>query len=1108
MSHRGGSCRKINHEDSPPLFSIQEIMIHPAQIALIAFAVLTSTVAQAAEVDFVRDVRPILQQHCYACHGEEKQKSGLRLDIKSEAFKGGDSYGPSVVAGEIEESPLLEMVQSEDEDLRMPPEGGGLSATEIATLTRWVKQGARWPDGVDLAKLEDRTDHWSFKPVTHPVVPKTQNNTWPINEIDRFILARLEQQDISPAGEANRLSWLRRVYFDLIGLPPSPVQVDQFLNDQREDAYQQVVDELLQSPRYGERWAQHWLDVVRYADTHGFEVNTPRPNAWPYRDYVIQAFNNDTPYNQFIHEQLAGDAMNQDAGTGFLVTAAVLLPGQIGKDEPSKRLAHQDSLDEILINTGEAFLGLSIGCARCHDHKFDPITQRDYYAMQAFFSGVRYGDRPIQSADHTAQQKKVKTLTKRLDIFERQLARFEPLAQVGVKAKVTDSKLNEENFAPLRAKYVRFTVHDANLHPKLGLIEPCIDEFEIFTVEESPRNVALAELGTQVTASGSRTSSNHKLEHINDGQYGNSRSWMSDEAGRGWVLFVLPEATNINKIVWSRDRKGDYDDRLATAYSIEAGLTPDTMQRIVNVPPPRAMVSAKRNVDRFKPVTTQTLRFSVQQTNSLEPSIDELEVLNVDGKNVALASLGTRVTSSGNRIPSDKHKLEYLNDGLYGNSHDWISNEQGQGWVELTFAQPQTIDRVIWSRDREGKFTDRLSLEYTIEVIDEQGARQIVANSDDRLLWDKDKKQPVSFSTAGLSEAEAHVAQDLFAKISIVKKQITAAKRTPMVYAGIFTEPEPTHLLYRGDPEQPLEELAPAVIQSLGKLQLPKEPTEQQRRQALASWIANPENPLTARVMVNRIWQGHFGRGMVDTSSDFGRSGAKPSHPELLDWLATRFVDSGWSIKQMHRLIVLSATYRQSSQIAPKAQEVDSDVRLLWRFPSRRLEAEAIRDSMIAVSGRLNLKTGGPGFDLFKSRGGLSGFPPVTSFDEKGLRRMIYAHKIRMEREVVFGAFDCPDAGQSTARRRQSTTPIQALNLFNSRFTLDEADAFAAKVLTDVGEENRDDLSQQIRLVYRLALGREPNSIELNDALPVVQEHGLSTLCRVMFNSNEFLFLP
>jgi hypothetical protein len=210
----------------------------------------------------------------------------------------------------------------------------------------------------------------------------------------------------------------------------------------------------------------------------------------------------------------------------------------------------------------------------------------------------------------------------------------------------------------------------------------------------------------------------------------------------------------------------------------------------------------------------------------------------------------------------------------------------------------------------------------------------------------------------------------------------------------------------------------------------------------------------------------------------------------------------------MHRLIVLSATYRQSSQIAPKAQEVDSDVRLLWRFPSRRLEAEAIRDSMIAVSGRLNLKTGGPGFDLFKSRGGLSGFPPVTSFDEKGLRRMIYAHKIRMEREVVFGAFDCPDAGQSTARRRQSTTPIQALNLFNSRFTLDEADAFAAKVLTDVGEENRDDLSQQIRLVYRLALGREPNSIELNDALPVVQEHGLSTLCRVMFNSNEFLFLP
>ena len=260
--------------------------------------------------------------------------------------------------------------------------------------------------------------------------------------------------------------------------------------------------------------------------------------------------------------------------------------------------------------------------------------------------------------------------------------------------------------------------------------------------------------------------------------------------------------------------------------------------------------------------------------------------------------------------------------------------------------------------------------------------------------------------------------------------------------------------------------------------------------------------------MVNRIWQWHFGRGIVDTSSDFGRSGAKPSHPELLDWLTTRFIDSGWSIKKMHRMMVLSATYRQSNKIDPKAQEQDGDARLVWRFPSRRLEAEAIRDSMITVSGRLNLKTGGPGFDLFKSRGGLSGFPPVTSFEEPGLRRMVYAHKIRMEREIVFGAFDCPDAGQSTARRSQSTTPIQALNLFNSQFTLEESDAFAAKVLADLGKENRDDLGQQIRLVFQLALGRQPDSIELNDALPVVQKHGLSTLCRVVFNSNEFLFLP
>lgn len=709
-------------------------LLQAARIAIVLGTFATTAEALEPQVDFVRDVRPILQRHCYSCHGEKSQNSGLRLDIKSEAFNGGDFYGPIAIAGNVIDSPLIQFVADEEADLQMPPDGDGLSAAEIATLTKWVSEGAVWPDGVDLVQLEDKRDHWAYRPIAVPSVRAIPNNPWPRNPIDCFILERLQGEGLQPAPEADRVTWLRRISFDLTGLPPSPERVTAFVNDERHDAFQRVVADLLKSPRYGERWAQHWLDVVRYADTHGFEVNTERPHAWPYRDYVIEALNNDVPYDRFIREQVVGDALDEDAATGFLVTASVLLPGQIGKDEASKRLARQDSLDEIVTNVGQTFLGLTIGCARCHDHKFDAISQQDYYEMQAFVAGVEYADRKVYPPDAEARQ---------------------------------------------------------------------------------------------------------------------------------------------------------------------------------------------------------------------------------------------------------------------------ATSEQ-------------------------------------------------------------------------------------------------------LVFAGTFRTPDEIFLLTRGNPEQPREEVAPAVLDALGTLELPKDAAEQQRRMVLADWIASPENPLTARVMVNRIWQGHFGTGLVSTPSDFGRSGSPPSHPELLDWLAFEFIRSGWSVKHIHRLIVLSATYRQSAHYDPIAAKKDADHHLLWRFPPRRLEAEAIRDSMLAVSGRLDLKMSGRGFDLFDKRGGLSGFQPVESFDADGLRRMIYAHKVRRERDAVFGAFDCPDNGQSTSLRRESTTPIQALNLFNSRFTLEEANAFATRIMSDVG----DDATQQIDRAYQLAYSRKPCDEEVADVKRVVKEHGLATLCRVLFNSNEFLFVP
>ncbi len=903
-------------------------------------------------------------------------------------------------------------------------------------------------------------------------------------------------------------------------MPPSLDEVDDFQRQwtlarsnpaQLELLYRNVVERLLASPRYGERWAQLWLDVVRYADTHGFEVNTERPNAWPYRDYVIAALNADTPYDQFIREQIAGDMLNQDAATGFLVTASVLLPGQIGKDAPSIRLARQDALDEIVNNISQTFLGLSVGCARCHDHKFDPITSRDYYALQAFVAGVEYEDREMRTPAAAAQKQQALALRQQVAEMDQQLLHYVPLAKPNMVRRETSSVENIESFSARKARYVRFTIHDANLHPALGLIEPCVDEFEIFTAGSESKNVALATFGTKVTASGSQTSDRHKLEHVNDGQVGNDRSWMSDTAGRGWILFELPEAVTIDRIVWSRDRQGKFSDRLPIAYRLEVGTHLDQLETLVDVPPLRPAVNRKLTTDRFAPILADRLRFTILATNSLEPCLDELEVFNEQGENIAHDRSGTIVHTSGNILSEDRHAPQFLNDGQYGNSRSWLGNAAGKGWIELVFKKPQRIDRVVWSRDRDGPFEDRLPIEYRIEVSRSASAEaagsdwQVVADSTDRRPWRAGMDLGPSFNLGGLSTEEAKQAGSLLQRKRQLEADIKILETGQLAFAGKFRQPDEIHLLNRGDPEQPREEVLPTTLSVFGPQELARDTSEQERRLALARWISRVDNPLTARVMVNRLWQGHFGRGLVDTASDFGHSGTPPTHPELLDWLANQFIQSGWSIKHMHRLIVLSQTYRQSSINADaRASAVDADVRFLWRYPSRRLDAEVIRDSMLAISGELDVKMYGRGFDLFDKRGGLSGFKPVESFRGDGLRRMIYAHKVRREREAVFGAFDCPDAGQSTARRRESTTPIQALNLFNSTFTLERSSALAKRVMKEAG----DDSISQVSLAYRLTLSREPNADETEFATGIVKQFGLEPLCRALLNCNEAMFLP
>lgn len=893
---------------------------------------------QADNTDYVRDVKPILKAKCYACHGAIKQEGGLRLDTAAEILTGGEN-GSSVQIGNADLSLIVERVTA-DESERMPPEGSPLTAGQLKHLRQWIDDGAHKPAN-EIPQSDPKT-HWAFQPLA---------DSFEADSIDQFIDSKLQTEGLQRNDQATPVALVRRLFLDLHGLPPTPSELKTWTKrlsvngSLDQSAVAQLVDFLLASPRYGERWAQHWLDVVRYADTHGYEVNTPRPNAWPYRDYVIQAFNEDKPYNNFIVDQLAGDATGEDAATGFLVAAAALLPGQIGKDEPSKRLARQDALDEIVIGTSATFLGLTVGCARCHDHKFDPISQQDYYTMQAFFAGVDYGERPINDSTRQLRLKQAKELGHRIAELTTKLREFEPLAFSGRQRPPVSPTLNVERFKPVTTQYVRFTTLetiDNNKH------EPCLDELEVFTAGKSPINIALS-------------------QHA------------------------------------------------------------------------------------------------------------------------------TTATSSGNYSNTGKHQLKHINDGHYSNDKSWISNKKGGGWVQLQFAKAQTIDRIEWARDRTGKFPDRLPVRYRIDVSSDGNTWTAVANSEDR----------VALGTkydAGKPSADA---TKLMAQLATLQKRKASLETAKVVYGGKFRKPDVTHLLNRGDPEQPLDELEPHIPTILGDVTCSADQPEQHRRLALAGWIASGTNPLTARVIVNRVWQYHFGLGLVDTSSDFGLNGATPANPELLDWLARTFIDNGWSIKTLHRLILTSATYQQSSQINDAAAQIDGDCRLLWRFPSRRLEAEAIRDSVLAVSGKLNLQTGGPGFRFFKTRGGLSGFPPIEKFEAAQLRRMVYSHRVRMEPVPIFGAFDCPDAGQPTPRRSQSTTAIQALNLFNSPFMLEQSAALADRI-----QRKTDDTDSQIEYVWNLTVGRNPTATELAICRTTLQQHGLTTVCRAIFNSNEFLFMP
>ena len=796
---------------------------------------------------FETHVRPLLVEKCYRCHSDQKQSGQLRIDSREGLLLGGES-GPAVVEGHLEESLLLEAVNYKS--LQMPPDSK-LSEEQIEHLTRWVEMGAPWPAGEKVAPSrspgreisEEDRHYWAFQPVKRVEPPQVEGDAWSRTEVDRFILAKLKEAQLGPAPAADRVTLARRVSLDLTGLPPSPKMMDAFLSDTSDTAYETLVDQLLASPRYGEQMARSWLDLVRYAESDGYKQDTYRPNSWRYRDYVIQAFNSDKPYDRFVMEQLAGDEIDPHnpealAATGYWRN------GIYEYNQRDAAVQWRAILEDVTETTADAFLGLGLGCAKCHDHKFDPLLQKDYYRLQAFMCNISFQNvRPLATPEQIAA-------------YQKQLAGWEEATRE-VRAKI-----------------------DALEQPRLKpIVDLAISRFheDFQAMYHKPAQ--------------ERNSYENQIAHLVH-------------------LQILEEYPQLEK-KFPKD-------------------SPERAER-------EALKKELATFDAIKPKPLPTT-LTVQDFGKLAPVV---------------------------HVPDRPRLGDVL-----------------PGFPSVLDPNPATIEPVA-----------------------------------------------DGVSTSG-------------------------------------------------------------------------------RRTTLARWIASPTNPLSTRVIVNRLWQHHFGTGLVASVSDFGKLGEPPTHPELLDWLTSEFVAQGWSMKKLHRLIVLSAVYRQSSRhpdnlaMMESGMQVDPLDRLLWRFPIRRMVAEQIRDSMLSSSVELDLTEGGAGSDMTASR------------------RSVYLKTLRNKREPLLEAFDQPDRIVGTGSRNTTTSPTQSLLMINGEWTLQRASHLAERVEKEIpgGDDS------QIRQVFRIVYARDPSEAEIGRGLEflaqargrnaassgaenAVPDAALVDYCHVLLNSNEFLYV-
>ena len=964
-------------------------MRHPHRscfLATVFLCVLTSLnlcyandLTDAEKVEFFdSQVKPILQQNCFQCHGgEDAVEGGLELTSREKILEGGN-YGPAVSLENPADSFLLEMVGYGQETAQMPPDGR-LNDASLEILAKWINLGFPYPvQGTDVQPIPKTTsDYWAYRPLKRPQVPSVEASALISNPIDAFILAKLEANSLTPATPASKLTLIRRVYYDLTGLPPSPEAVEAFLNDTAPDAYEKRIDKLLKSPRYGEKWGRHWLDLVRYAETNGYEGDSDKPYVWRYRDYVINAFNQDKPYNQFIKEQLAGDELDTVTTETIIATGYHKL-GVWDTGPADRKLARYDYLDDIVSTTGQVMLGMTVGCARCHDHKIDPISTRDYYSLLAFFHDITPNNHG-------------------------------PLADIGTPEQqaVRHKLLAEKRFAEQEAQDNLFQIQEA----------------------------------------------------------------IKIELAKNLPEAILPDMpTSLIRELTYRAYRGTFEQFPNDFDALEPAAEGRLFSNLFSLAP----ASRKKDIGL---VFEGALQVPEDATYTFHINLQGACRLILNGYRVA-ELIGERDVEIALTRGDVLIRLEYFN-------KDLDKPQLEVSWSGADFEkQPLSTNATV-------NFNELLKTHAAL----------IETNASLKALVDQQKE---------------------------LKKQRDQRRRQRVPYehqalAVSEREQTPTHILRRGNPHLVGREIKPAFPAVLNPpaVQMPTVPENAKssgKRRVFAEWVTSAENPMTARVMVNRIWQYHFGRGIVRSTNDFGQLGTPPTHPELLDWLASEFIASGWRLKAMHKLIMTSNAYRMSAQSDPRGVQLDANNDLFWRFDMRRLTAEEIRDTVLYITGKLNIKMGGPSVfpELPKEVLATSSRPRSVwgeSPSEEANRRSVYVKVKRSLLVPILNQYDQADTDSSCPVRFSTTVPTQSLTMLNGKFINDQAVAFANRMRWEGGVTVED----RVRFGLRLVLCREPEPAEIQQALTFMQElqqhEGLSAevaldrFALLALNLNELIFL-